>query len=80
MVAHVSESYLSTKFKKEVGSSFTEYLVRIRMNKAYEILKKGDHACKEAASAVGYEDYSQFSKMFKKYIGMLPTEVKAAGR
>lgn len=33
-VAHVSGSYLSVKFKKEVGCSFTEYLVRFRINKA----------------------------------------------
>ena len=76
LVAHVSGSYLSTKFKKEVGCSFTEYLVRFRMNKANEILKTGKKTCREAASDVGYEDYAQFSKMFKKYIGMLPTEVK----
>lgn len=76
LVAHVSESYLSTKFKKEVGSSFTEYLVRFRMNKANEILKSGNQTCKEAASAVGYEDYAQFSRMFKKYIGVSPTEVR----
>lgn len=76
LVAHVSGSYLSTKFKKEVGCSFSEYLVRFRMNKAHEILKTGKKTCKEAASEVGYEDYAHFSKMFKKYIGMLPTEVR----
>ena len=46
------------------------------MNKANEILKNENQTCKEAASAVGYEDYAQFSRMFKKYIGVSPTEVR----
>lgn len=73
IVMHLSSSYLSTKFKKEVGYSFTEYLVRFRMNKAKEFLEAGKINCKEAAERVGYTDYVQFSKMFKKYIGVTPT-------
>lgn len=74
LVAHVSPSYLSTRFKKEMGVSFTEYLVRYRMNKAKKYLKKQNITCKEVAESVGYKDYAQFSKMFKKYIGMTPTD------
>lgn len=73
LVAHVSCSYLSIKFKKEVGCSFTEYLVRFRLNKACEFLKAGTLSCKEVAAAVGYGDYVQFSKIFKKYIGVTPS-------
>lgn len=71
LVLHISSSYLSTRFKKETGVSFTEYLVRFRMNKAREFLKNGER-CKDAAQNAGYTDYAQFSKMFKKYIGMTP--------
>lgn len=73
LVAHVSPSYLSTRFKKEVGISFSEYLVQFRINKAKELLRKENVSCKEAAQSVGYRDYAQFSKMFKKYTGMTPT-------
>ena len=76
LVAHVSPSYLSTRFKKEVGVSFSEYLVRFRINKAKDFLKKGNISCKEAAESVGYKDYAQFSKMFKKYIGITPTDYR----
>ena len=76
LVAHVSPSYLSTRFKKEVGVSFSEYLVRFRINKAKDLLKKGNISCKEAAESVGYKDYAQFSKMFKKYIGITPTDYR----
>ena len=74
-IIHVSVSYLSVCFKKEMGIPFTEYLVRYRMNKAKELLAEGNISCKEVAWQVGYEDYSQFSKMFKKYIGCSPTKM-----
>jgi predicted TIM-barrel enzyme/AraC-like DNA-binding protein len=76
LVAHVSPSYLSTRFKKEMGVSFSEYLVRFRVSKARELLKTKNISCKEAAERVGYKDYVQFSKMFKKYLGEKPTDYK----
>lgn len=75
-VAHVSRSYLSTLFKKEVGCSFREYLVKFRMDKAAEILDKKNIQLSELSSLVGYEDYAQFSKMFKKYKGCSPKQYK----
>ena len=71
LVAHVTPSYLSTKFKKETGISFTEYLVRHRIRKAKKLIKSGNSSFKEVADAVGYHDYVQFSKMFKKYITLV---------
>lgn len=73
LVSHISPSYLSTLFKKETGSSFTEYLVRYRINQAKEFLKDKTMSCREAAEKVGYSDYVQFSKMFKKYAGQTPS-------
>ncbi|RRD92394.1 helix-turn-helix domain-containing protein [Clostridiales bacterium COT073_COT-073] len=73
LVAHISPSYLSIRFKKEMGCNFTEYLIRFRMNKAKEFLQTGKISCKEAAERVGYYDYAQFSKMFKKYLGQSPS-------
>jgi len=73
LVAHVSSSYLSVRFKQDMGCSFTEYLIRYRMNKAKELLIDKKSSCKEAAKNVGYHDYAQFSKMFKKYVGISPT-------
>jgi len=76
LFAHISGSYLSTKFKNEVGCNFSEYLVRFRMNKAEELLQEKRYSCKEVAEKVGYRDYAQFSKMFKKYIGVNPTQIE----
>ncbi|WP_419749137.1 phosphoenolpyruvate hydrolase family protein [Terrisporobacter petrolearius] len=73
---HVSRSYLSSLFKREVGCSFTEYLVNFRINKAADILNKKDIPLSTVAALVGYNDYSQFSKMFKKYKGYSPIKHK----
>ena len=64
----MSPSYLSTRFKKETGASFTEYLIRYRVNKAKNLLKEKQNRCREVAENVGYKDYAQFSKIFKKYV------------
>lgn len=79
LVIHVSASYLSTKFKKEVGCSFTEYLVKFRINKAAEIISTENITMCEAARLVGYADYTQFCKIFKKYKGVTPLQYKRAG-
>lgn len=75
-VAHVSESYLSVRFKQDVGCSFTEYLMQFRLNKAKELLKKKTLTCKEVGSMVGYADYVQFSKAFRKHIGLSPAQFR----
>ncbi|MBR0380948.1 MAG: phosphoenolpyruvate hydrolase family protein [Eubacterium sp.] len=74
LVMHISPSYLSTRFRRETGISFTEYLVRFRVEKAKELLMDSSILCREAAEQVGYFDYAQFSKMFKKYTGTTPAE------
>lgn len=77
LIAHMSPTYLSSRFKKEIGASFTEYLLDYRMDKAKELLKDKLISCKEAAYKVGYGDYIQFSKMFKKHVGISPKEYQA---
>lgn len=74
LVCHVSGSYLSSRFKQEVGCSFTEYLLKFRMNKAKEIMGKSHIPLKQVAHMVGYKDYAQFSKMFKKMYGKSPRD------
>ncbi|KAF0223320.1 MAG: AraC family transcriptional, partial [Erysipelotrichaceae bacterium] len=71
-VAHISVNYLSALFKKEVGTSFKTYLVRFRIEKAIDILNEKDIPLYEVAELVGFNDYAQFSKMFKKVTGKSP--------
>ncbi|WP_248927607.1 response regulator transcription factor [Paenibacillus hamazuiensis] len=74
--AGMSVSYFSRCFKEETGMSFTDYVIKLRMDKAMELLR--DPSCKtlDAALAVGYGDYPHFAKSFKKYCGLSPNEYK----
>ena len=75
LLIHVSYSYLSNIFSKTMNISFTQYLLKYRLNKSKELLLK-NHSVKEVAINVGFTDSMQFSKMFKKHIGISPSEYK----
>lgn len=69
---HLSSSYLSSLFKKEVGCSFQRYLLSTRMERARGLIRSGSCSLLHVAQSVGYKDYAQFSKMYKKYYGFSP--------
>lgn len=65
--------YLSRKFKKEMGVSFVEYLMKCRMEQAIE-LKKNNLKMFETANEVGIPDPNYFGRCFKKYTGVSYSE------
>jgi two-component system response regulator YesN len=73
---NVSPSYFSVLFKKNMGKTFTDYLCSLRIYNAQLMLQ--DPICKiyEIAQSVGYDDYRHFSKVFKRFTGMTPTEYR----
>jgi two-component system, response regulator YesN len=71
---YLSESYLSRKIKKVKGISFVEYITKLRMEKAVELLKEPNVKITDIASSLGYPDYRYFSQSFKKYFGYSPSE------
>lgn len=73
---YISESYLSRLFKKETGYTFVDYLTRYRIKKAIELLKDDIIKIYQVAELVGFKDSRYFSSIFKKYIGITPTEYK----
>ena len=73
---YVSTYYLSRMFKKELGKNFVEYLNEVRIDKAKELLKDNKYKTYEVAELVGIQDPHYFSKIFKKYVNMTPTEYK----
>ena len=79
-IAHnmfLSSVYISKIFKEETGESPINYLIKIRLNKARDILEKSDAgSIKSIANQVGYEDVYHFSKLFKKYYGVSPLHYK----
>lgn len=72
--SHISRTYLSALFRKEVGCTFPEYVTRYRINKALEVIKHKRIPLSEVASLTGYHDYAHFSKAFKKQTGYSPRE------
>ena len=73
---HVSAPYLSKTFKEETGDTFHNYLQRMRLRKAAEMLKDEDNMVKEIAYACGYSSLHYFSAAFKKETGMSPVEYR----
>ena len=76
----MSPSYICKIFKQEMGESPINYLIRIRMEKARNLLLQEEgYSVKEIACLVGYEDIYQFSKLFKKYYGVAPSYFRIQG-
>ncbi|WP_062353428.1 phosphoenolpyruvate hydrolase family protein [Bacillus kwashiorkori] len=73
-ILHISRSHLSTLFKKSVGVSFIDYLIDYRLNRALEIFREKRLPLTTIAELVGYPNYSQFSKIFKKRKGKSPRD------
>lgn len=78
----VDRTYLSAVFKKKMGVSPKQYLVRYRMDVAASLLEKKNISVSVAAYSVGYADMFNFSKMFKKHFGISPKQyaLRAQGR
>lgn len=73
---NISAYYFSRLFKEETGENFVDYVTRCRMNRAKELLLDPNLSIKEVCAEVGYSDPNYFSRVFKKYEGMTPTEYK----
>lgn len=71
---HLSESHLSRCIKKTLGITFVEYVTKMRMEKALELLCQPNTTIQEVATQVGYSDYRYFSGCFKKYTGYVPSD------
>lgn len=70
----MSPSYLSRKFKEETGINYLDFLNQYRIQQGIELLAKGDYKVYEVSEMTGFNDYKHFSEVFKKYIGVAPTD------
>ena len=71
-----SSKYLSSLFVKNMDVKFTEYLSRLRIEQAVEILKQEHPSVGELAARCGYTDPFYFSKVFKSIVGVSPSQYK----
>jgi two-component system response regulator YesN len=71
-----SPNYLGQLFKEETGINFSEYIVKLRMEKASDLLKNSKLKIYEVADQVGYRYMPYFSRQFKETFGMTPMEFR----
>lgn len=75
-IVYLSPGYLAASFKKETGSSLGSYIIERRMEKAKALLAEGKLTVSEVAFAVGYDNFTYFSRLFKNKVGVMPKEYK----
>ena len=68
--------YLSVRFKKVTGKSFSEFVNEIKINQAAQMLSRDELTVEEIANAVGYSDKGWFIKQFKKLFKMTPASYR----
>lgn len=73
---HLNPSYFSRLFKKETGESFIEFVTRVKMEKAMDLLDNTTKPVDQIAYELGFDSNSYFLKTFKKTTGMSPKAYK----
>ena len=73
---HVSRFYFCKLFKKATGITLTEYVVRVRIEKAKTLLVDPSLRISEVVFAAGFGSIPQFNSVFKRIVGMPPTEYR----
>lgn len=71
----VSSYYISHLFRNEMGTTFSDYLTKVRLDNAKKCLMEG-LSVEKTAELVGYNDGNYFIKIFKKYVGVTPAKYR----
>ncbi|MCM3596149.1 AraC family transcriptional regulator [Metabacillus idriensis] len=77
IIAGVTPNYVTILFKEVIGSTPIQYLHQIRINTALNLLSKTEMSVKDVAEYLGYCDQSYFNRMFKKWMGSAPSQIKS---
>ena len=78
---NINASYLSHQFNQETGMSIPEYINRLRIELAQNLLSSSkEYPVGQVASAVGIQDVNYFSKVFKRIVGCTPTIYRKRGK
>jgi len=72
----LNEKYFTSRFTKETGETFSNYVTSLRMQKAKELLKTTTFKVYEIAEMVGYHNVEHFNRVFKKLNDVTPAKYR----
>lgn len=67
------EKYISQLFKEATGVNYSDHLIKVRMDRAVELLKESNYTVDEIAARVGYNSSHSFRRAFKRLMGISPS-------
>lgn len=73
----ITPNYLSSLFKRQLGQNFMDYVNATKVKYACTLLQDGRHMVYEVSHMLGYDNAYYFTKVFKRYMRMTPTEYQA---
>lgn len=73
---YLTPAYICLLFKQETGWTINKYLTNVRIEVAKQMLRTGQYKVLDVACSVGYHDQKYFSKLFKKNVGVNPSEYR----
>ena len=76
VAANVYENYISTLFREKTGMNFLQYLDIVRINKSLSLLRNTGMNISEIASATGFPTPGYFTRIFRRFIGVTPSEYR----
>lgn len=72
----INKSYLSVIFKQNFGMTLLQYINMAKMERAKKLLQEGDLKKYQVADILGFKDYEYFGRLFRKHIGVLPSNYR----
>jgi YesN/AraC family two-component response regulator len=72
----LSPAYLSRIFKERMGVNFSDYVARVHMEEAMELLKDSRYKVYEVGEKLGYRDIRYFYKVFRQFTGLTPSQYR----
>jgi two-component system response regulator YesN len=73
---HLAPEYLAKLYKKKTGVYLKDYIREYRVEQAKRLLRDEDVLISDVAGAVGFDNFSYFSTIFRKYVGVTPNEYR----
>ena len=72
-LCHLSQSYFSKLFAKEMGETFTAYVTKLKLRHAKQMLQETDATISKIAEELSFSDDGYFIRVFKKHEGITPS-------